>query len=567
MQISSSGGAAAGGAVATGGSGKGGAPATGGSASGLGGRSTGQGGTTGLGGVQAAGGLSAGGGTQIANGGSAGVPSTAGGAPTAGGSSGGESTCVAGVESGDPCNPLVDTAPCARSDRTCVCGTDNLWGCTPNGEGGSGGGGGSGSGGANAGGTTSAEGGTTGLGGDTSAGGAGLGGATGTGGGSTEMEWLPSWATTIQKTEERNLPPTLNNNTLRQFIWPTYSGSQVRLQLSNEKGNSAVDISKVHIAIAGSSGSQIDTATDTAFTFNGSPSTSIPAGETAWTDAVDFPLVEMKLTAVTIQFGSTVPMSAVTGHPGSRTTSYIGTGDVVADATITGDTRERWYFIDTLEVMAPPDAFAIGVLGDSITDGYGVDATKNDFARWTDFLTIAVNEDATIKDKVSVLNFGMGANSLLNSGAEQDSGLVRFDRDVIGRKAKIRWVIVLEGVNDIGKSSDTSLVNKVEAAYQQLVEKGNAEGILVYGSPITPFAGNAEYAQGQALTMRNDINKWVRESNTFDAVVDLAEAVADPSNKDRLLDSLSNDGLHPSKAGYEAMGKAVDLSLFYNTMP
>lgn len=388
---------------------------------------------------------------------------------------------------------------------------------------------------------------------------AGAGGDTGSGG-DTTMEWLPSWATTIQNTEPSNLPPPLANTTLRQFVWPTFSGGEIRVQLSNEKGIDPVVINKVHIAMAGSGQGQIDASTDAEFSFQGRADVSIPAGETVWSDALDFPLRELKLTAVSIHFSS-VP-AQITGHPGARTTSYIASGDAVSSASLSNaQTRDRWYFIDTIEVRARPDAFAVCVLGDSITDGYGV---LNEFARWPDFLTLAIKADATIKDKVSVINAGMGANSLLYGNGNQDSGLVRFQRDCIGRP-KVKWAIVLHGVNDIGGKSDMTLVNKVTEAYQRIIDQGHEAGILVYGCPITPFEGHS-YAEGSALTLRSQINDWVRTSNAFDAVVDLAEAVADPANEDKLWASYSNDKLHPNKAGYEAMGHAVDLSLFYDVM-
>jgi lysophospholipase L1-like esterase len=372
------------------------------------------------------------------------------------------------------------------------------------------------------------------------------------------MEWLPSWATSIQKTEDRNLPPPLGDKTLRQYVWPTYSGDEVRIQLSNEKGTSPVVISKVHIAMPGQSAGQIDAATDAEFTFEGSASVTIPPGETAWSDALGFPLEELALTAVTMHFTS-VP-SEITGHPGARTTTFVGAGDTVAAPSLNSpETRERWYFINAIEVMAPRDAFAISVLGDSITDGYGV---LDAFARWPDFMTEVIKADPMVANKVSVLNAGMGANSLLNSSAEQDSGVVRFERDVLGRP-KVKWLIVLHGVNDIGSQSDTSLVDQVTAAYQDIVDRGHEAGILVYGSPITPFKGNS-YDTGQALAIRNGINDWVVSGGVFDAVIRLDEAVADPADKDRLLATFSNDGLHPSIAGYEAMGNAVDTALFYD---
>jgi lysophospholipase L1-like esterase len=384
-------------------------------------------------------------------------------------------------------------------------------------------------------------------------------GGAGTGGnptgGASALEWLPSWATTIQKTEDSNLPPALNNNTLRQFVWPSYPGSEIRIQLSNEKGSGAVDVNQVHIAQAQPLGTgQIDAATDVAFTFSGSASVTIPAGQTAWSDPVAFDLRDMQPTAITMQFGNAVPPE-ITGHPGARTTSYVVNGDHVSEAGLSGaQTRDRWYFINAIEVMAPADAFAIATLGDSITDGYGV---LNQFARWPDFLTIAIKQDAQIADKVSVLNFGAGANNLLSGNGYMDAGVDRVDRDILTRP-KVKWVIVLHGVNDIIYSGASS--SQVTAGYQQVIQKCHDAGIIVYGSPITPFAS---HTQGQPLTVRSEVNDWVMTSGAFDTVIDLPSAVADPSDPQQLLTALSNDGLHPNLAGYEAMGNAVDLSLFY----
>lgn len=381
-----------------------------------------------------------------------------------------------------------------------------------------------------------------------------------TGGEPIAREWLPSWATTIQSTEPRNLPPPLNNNTLRQFVWPTVSGQEIRIQLSNEKGATPVDIQKVHIARAlttddpGNSGGQIDTTTDTAFTFSGAENVTIPAGETVWSDPLEFDLQEIQLTAVTMQLGEGVPPE-ITGHPGARTTSYIAQGDAVSAEGLEGaETRDRWYFINAIEIMAPADAYAIAVLGDSITDGFGV---LNQFGRWPDFLTLAIQEDPMIADNRSVLNFGMGANNLTVTDDYQDAGVVRFRRDVLPRD-KVKWLIVLEGVNDIVFSNVQAPA--IIEAYQQIIDEAHADGILVYGSPITPTN------QGDP-DIRAEVNEWIRTSGAFDAVIDLAEAIGDPNDPNAMLPMYSNnDGLHPNVAGYEAMGNAVDLSLFYQTM-
>ncbi|OQX68786.1 MAG: hypothetical protein B6A08_08100 [Sorangiineae bacterium NIC37A_2] len=430
-----------------------------------------------------------------------------------------------------------------------------------------------------AGGTPTASGGEPGSGGLSSggsaAGGAGLGGAPaaggqapgdggsasggeGTGGSPAEPEWLPIWATTMQSLETNkadHVPPTLPNNTLRQFVWPTVSGGKVRLRLSNVKGQTPVDIQKVHIARAKNQTDpqanvgQIDASTSTALTFNGAPNVTIPAGMAVFSDGVDFTLEELKLTAITIQFGANIPAN-ITNHPGSRLTSYFASGDAVAQEAFNGaQTRDRWYFIDALEVMAPADAVAIAVLGDSITDGYGV---LNKFARWTDVFSAQLKKDAALASKRSVLNFGMGANMLASDSEFQDAGVKRFERDVLSR-SKIKYLIVLEGVNDIEGGAQAQTLT---SAYQDIITRATAQGIKVFVSPLTPMnAANA---------VRTQVNEWIRASEAYSEGVDFDLAIRDPGNPNNMQAPYKNDNLHPSEAGYKAMGESVAVTLFHD---
>ncbi|HEU5074752.1 MAG TPA: GDSL-type esterase/lipase family protein [Polyangiaceae bacterium] len=379
------------------------------------------------------------------------------------------------------------------------------------------------------------------------------------------MAWLPSWATSIQLTEERNAPTeSLATRTLRQFVFPTYSGTQIRIQLSNEKGTGPVEISKVHIAKAQPLGSgQIDASTDAEFTFSGSASVTIPQGETVWSDPLEFSLEEMQPTAVTMLLGATVPGNdGITGHPGARTNSYVATGDVVSEASISGSKYERWYFINAIEVMAPAEAFAIVALGDSITDGYGI---HDEFKRWPDYLTAAINADPDLKDLVSVIDAGNGGNALLNGDGYMDAGVDRVARDVLARP-KVKHVIVLFGVNDIlygtfPSSGAQGMADNIIGGYQDIVEACRAAGVKVYGSPITPFgANNSDLQMNSARTL---VNTAVLAGDIFDDVIDFSAVLVQPgSNPEAIQASMDNDGLHPSAAGYEAMGNAVDLALF-----
>jgi lysophospholipase L1-like esterase len=57
------------------------------------------------------------------------------------------------------------------------------------------------------------------------------------------------------------------------------------------------------------------------------------------------------------------------------------------------------------------------------------------------------------------------------------------------------------------------------------------------------------------------VNAWVRTSGAFDGVIDFDVALRDPARAYRLRpDYDSGDHVHPSDAGYAAMGAAVALS-------
>lgn len=385
----------------------------------------------------------------------------------------------------------------------------------------------------------------------------GLLGSGGSGGIATE-DWLGTWGTSPQLTEPGNNPPPpgLANNTLRQFVYVSVGGSQLRIQLSNEFGNGPVTINAAHVAAPAGSASTIDPSTDVALTFSGAPSTTLEAGETRHSDPFAFDLSEQSSVAVTIHFGA-VP-SEIDGHPGSRTTSYIQTGNAANAPSLSGSTTDHWYYLTRLEVMAPPPAGAVVTLGDSITDGRGSTTNGND--RWPDALARRLRANVATS-KVSVINAGIGGNAVV-SGGLGPTALDRFDRDVLGQ-AGVKWVVVLEGVNDIGGAGDaTQVSNALISAYQELITKAHNAGLLIYGVPILPFGGS-DYDTGSHTTARQLVNEWIRTSGSFDAVLDLDAAVEDPNNPGQLLPAYDDgDKLHLSPAGYQAMADAIDLSLF-----
>jgi len=369
--------------------------------------------------------------------------------------------------------------------------------------------------------------------------------------------WIGTWVSAQQLTEPRNLPPAprLSNNTLRQVIRVTLGGSQLRMQFSNAYGSSPVTLNAVHLAVS-NGGSAVDPNTDKALLFQGSPSVTIPAGEAVYSDTINFDVTPLSNLAVSIYFGQT--SADVTGHPGSRTTSYIQSGNAVTATDMASAVKtDHWYILSGIDLWLDDSYACVVTLGDSITDGRG--STTNGNNRWPDNLARRLQADPNTA-KIGVLNQGIGGNAVV-SGGLGPTALERFEHDVLGQSG-VRWAIILEGINDIGGSRSPKVATDLIAAYEQFIEKAHANDILVYGVPILPFGGSM-YDSEDHEAARQIVSKWIRTSGKFDAVIDMDAAVRDPANPAKLLPAYdTGDHLHLSVVGYQKMAEAIDLDLF-----
>ena len=383
--------------------------------------------------------------------------------------------------------------------------------------------------------------------------------------GAKSQTWIASWGASQQIPEPQNaLPPDdLRDATVRQIVHLSAGGPQVRVHLSNVFGTEALHFTSVHIARpVSSAGAAIDPASDKALTFAGSSDVRVPPGADIISDAIDFPVAPLSNLAVTFHLDK--PPAQETGHPGSRATSYYVHGDSVSAADLTNPKHvDHWYQLSGIDVPVSSGAGTVVALGDSITDGHGATTNGND--RWTDVL--AARLQASVANRgVGVSNQGIGGNHLLIDGLGPNA-LARFDRDVLA-PAGVRWVIVFEGVNDLGglarngevaPAEHAALVQRVIAAYEQIIVRAHAQGLRVVGATITPYVGSDYYHPGPLSEAdRQAVNQWIRTAGHFDAVVDFDKVVGDPQHPDRLLPAFDcGDHLHPSPAGYRAMGEAV----------
>jgi lysophospholipase L1-like esterase len=389
--------------------------------------------------------------------------------------------------------------------------------------------------------------------------------------------WVHSWAAMPQLTEPHNMPPApftgtdrvLADATLRQTVRATVGGDRLRLRVSNAFGGADLPLTAVTVArpAGGQAGfSAVEPGSVRPVTFNGRASVVVPVGAQMVSDPLGIPVAPGANLTVTMYLADGQASTAITSHPGSRTTSYLLAGNHVADDDLPGATpTNHWYFLSGVEVTTRRPHSAVVVLGDSLSDGRGSTTNGND--RWPDRLFDRLQRQRTTAD-VAVINQAAGGNRVLNDGLGPNA-LARLDRDALAVTGA-RWLFVLEGVNDIGTAAATEAAQKAVAddliaAHEQIVVRAHAQGVRVYGATLLPFGGNVAYddPDGHREAARQRVNAWIRTSGTFDAVVDLDLAVRDPQQPRRLLPAYDEgDHLHLNPAGYQRMADAVPVRLF-----
>jgi lysophospholipase L1-like esterase len=385
-----------------------------------------------------------------------------------------------------------------------------------------------------------------------------------------QTRWVASWATSPQEASDESVlkADELRGGTLRQIVHLSLGGQQVRVHLSNRYGTEPLLFTAVHVAKAVSAGSaKIVAGTDKEVLFSGKTDVIVPEGADYVSDPVDFAAAPLSDLAITLRVD--LGGKEMTGHPGSRANSFFAKGNTVSAEDLPEAKKfARWLFIAGVDVAATGDVFAIVALGDSITDGHGATTDGND--RWPDVFAKRLQGSAATR-KIGVVNQGIGGNRLLVDGIAANV-LARFDHDALGQAA-VRYMIVLEGINDLGMLTHEKEVSEVEheaevkrviGAYEQIISRAHAQGIKVIGGTLTPYVGSSFYhpnAKNEAD--RQAVNAWIRTH--FDGVIDFDKVVRDPAHPELMLPEFdSGDHLHPGPAGFAAMAGAIPTSLFVN---
>lgn len=383
--------------------------------------------------------------------------------------------------------------------------------------------------------------------------------------------WVATWGASPQPVWgpdflfPTNVPPELNDQTVRQVARVSLGGPRLRIVLSNAYGRQPLIVGRATVARPQNDGAVVGDSLRTV-TFGGREAATIPPGASLVSDPVALPVPALAQVAVSLYLPDATPVS--TFHWDGRQTGWIVPGDQTAAPTLrvtngAAHTTAR-PLLAGIQVEAEQVARTVVVIGDSITDGATASLDKD--SRWPDFLAARLAPHG-----VAVVNAGISGARLLSDGMGVNA-LARLERDVLAQPG-VRSAIVMLGINDVSwpgtafaRQSARPTLEALAAGYRQLIEQARSRGVRVIGATLTPFEGALpgtpldDYYHPDKEALRQQVNDWIRHGGAFDAVIDFDAALRDPGRPTRMASRFdSGDRLHPGDEGNRAMAEAVDL--------
>lgn len=406
-------------------------------------------------------------------------------------------------------------------------------------------------------------------------------------------KWISTWATSLVNgsIELGSVIPGIavqdvipSKSTIRTEITVTAGGERLRFKFSNQFGKSAITINEASVAKTAESGkATIIDGTQTPITFDDKTSVTIPAGDTVWSDSVEFKTDALEKISISMHFKNLTYITS-TGLSNGRT--FMATGLLMASdkaskvdyvslptsneinitsGTVTYHTIPFLSCIDTYSISNNPCTAVF--IGDStlVNDTY-LHYAKRIVSGGNK--NIAVVNEAVIGNKL--LSDGTGIIGNLCGKAMLD----RFTRDVLNISS-VKYCFVKIGLNDIAHQYSKSLSpttpkyspQEIISGYRTLISMCHAKGIKIYFFTKSPWKGYEREFLGQSgdLTWSEEIQKkcdelttWVKTNSEADGYIDCAD-LADPSNPYALCPSFTPDGAHLTELGSIALADLIPV--------
>ncbi|MFI9559179.1 SGNH/GDSL hydrolase family protein [Nonomuraea endophytica] len=362
------------------------------------------------------------------------------------------------------------------------------------------------------------------------------------------MIWIAGFRTAvinpyeqIQLTEPRGFA----DQTVRQVLHMAGGGERLRVSLTNRYGRTPLTIAAATVATEHG---------QAALTFDGAEKVTIPPGEEITSDAIDLPVAPGADLLLSLYLPEETGLATYSHRP-AETAHIVGGNHVTALSLPDAEQVEGRFYVSGVDVLAPDDTAIAVAFGDSWFEGVGSTTSANN--RSVDFLNRRLKRGW-------VVNRGIAGNRLLRDEVGEH-GLARFDRDVLSIPG-LTHVLVHFGINDLGlpgmSGEPPVTADALIEGFKALARRAHKADLKILAATIGPFAG-AIYpgiSTPAGLATRREVNAWIRTTDTFDAVFDVARAVENPEAPDHIHPDLdSGDGMHLNDKGAQAMANAVNL--------
>jgi lysophospholipase L1-like esterase len=361
------------------------------------------------------------------------------------------------------------------------------------------------------------------------------------------MIWTAGFRTAVISPYEQiklSEPRGFADQTVRQVLHMAGGGERLRVRLTNRYGRTPLTIAA---ATVGTEHGQA------ALTFDGAEKLTIAPGEEATGDPMDLPVAAGTDLVLSLYLPEQTGL-ATYSHKPAETAHIVAGNHVTTPALGEAEQVEARFYVAGVDVLTPDDTAIAVAFGDSWFEGVGSTISANN--RSVDFLNRRLNRGW-------VVNQGIAGNRLLRDEVGEHA-LARFDRDVLAIPG-LTHVLVHFGINDLGlpgmSGEPPATPGALIEGFTALAHRAHTADLKILAATIGPFAG-AVYpgvSTPEGLAARRQVNDWIRTTDTFDAVFDVARAVENPDAPDYIHPALdSGDGMHLNDKGHQAMANAVD---------